>query len=130
MTATIVAWEITIAASASRPFAVAPAVRTAATKFMRRCGSNVAPLTTSGSGRNRANVLAAASNKNTDDASHGPLYVASPNHSLPAHCAGATSNGPNTAPNVDANTTRLIANERWFGSARSVAAYRASKFAA
>ena len=44
--------------------------------------------------------------------------------------AGTTRIGPNTAPKVEAKRIVLIADARVFTSARSVAAYRESKFAA
>ncbi len=63
-----------------------------------------------------------AAKKQSPPSNHGPVYRPSPNHTSPARWAGLISNGPTTAPNVEAKTTWLIALARWSGSARSVAA--------
>ena len=80
------------------------------------------PATTSGSGLSRSAVLRNAQNKMVAENTHGPVYLCHPNQFSPAASAGEMSNGPNTAPNVDAKTIRLIAEARCSGSAKSVAA--------
>ena len=132
ITATMTDCEITIDARASLPLGVA--TTTVSASFMLGSFtlpfSLMPPATTNGSGRNRTAVFTKASNNMHAENAHGPVYLCHPNHSCPAASAGEIRSGPNTAPNVDANTIRLIAWPRCSGTAKSVAAYLASKFEA
>ncbi|CAB4771804.1 unannotated protein [freshwater metagenome] len=130
ITATMVTCEMTIEASASRPFCVATTIAKASLmlgSFTVPFGL-MPPAITNGSGRKRIDVLRNAPSRTMPENTHGPVYFAQPNQSWPATSAGEMSNGPKTAPKVEAKIMRLIARARLCGSAKSVAAYRASKF--
>ena len=124
MIATIAACDTTIEPSARRPLLVAVTMRSAAGMegSFSPAEPRTPPETTSGSGRRRSETFVNATRSTHEAKSHGPVYLCHPNAFSPAHCAGPMRSGPNTAPNVEAKTMRLMARERSAGSARSVAA--------
>ena len=123
ITATIAAWEMTMATRASRARGTAPMTCTSGGPTVPSpCRPRDAAGQHEGVGPEADRDVDRARTKNTEANSQGPVYLPRPNHDWPACSVGPMSSGPRTAPKVDAKMTRLIARLRWSGSARSAAA--------